>query len=84
MVEISVNSGFDRSQEVPDNAPVSAYMEAMAAVGSSDRSRRAQNRSGPTSQLQTRQGQSDGVSVPSQEEAEAGDASSKEDDTDSA
>ena len=47
VVNISVNSGFDRSQGVPDNAPVSAYREAMAAVGCSSRTRRAQTRNDP-------------------------------------
>ena len=47
VVNISVNSGFDRSQGVPDDAPVSAYREAMAAVGCSSRTRRAQTRNAP-------------------------------------
>ena len=83
VVNISVNSGFDRSQEIPDNAPVSAYRETMAAVGSSARSRRAQGRSGQTSPLQTRDSQSDNESGPSDDEHEHGDAS-REDETDSA
>ena len=81
VVDTSINSGFDRSQEIPDNAPVAAYREAMAAVGSSNRSRRAQNRRGATSQLQTTPSQSDDESVQSQEEDDDGDMDSNDDET---
>ena len=49
VVNISVNSGFDRSQGVADDAPVSAYRKAMAmaAVGCSSRTRRALTRTDP-------------------------------------
>ena len=80
MVNISVNSGFDRSQDIPDNVPVSAYRETMAAVGSSARSRRAQVRSGPTRPIPVHLCQSDDESGPSEDGHEHGDASSKEDD----
>ena len=83
VVGISINSGFDRSQEIPDNALVAAYREAMAAVGSSDRSRRAQIEEvlTATPQLQTTPSQSDDESVPSQEEDDDGDMDSNEDET---
>ena len=47
VVNISINSGFDRSPNRADNAPVEEYTEAMAAVGSSSRARRAQVSSAP-------------------------------------
>ena len=88
VVDISINSGFDRSQEIPDNALVSAYREAMAAaavaIGPSDRSRRTQNRGGPTPPIQTWPSQSDDESGPSEQEDDQGDANSNGNETDDA
>ena len=80
MVNISVNSGFDRSQGVPDNAPVSAYREAMAAVGSSSRTRRAQTRSAPLRPIPPHLSQSVNEGSQSEDGDEDEDASDNESD----
>ena len=80
VVNISINSGFDRSQNIPDNAPVSAYRDAMAAVASSSRSRRAQRRSGHTRPIPLNMCHSDTESGQSEDGNEDGDASDNEDD----
>ena len=78
VVNIAINSGFDRSQNIRDNAPVAAYTDAMAAVASSSRSRRAQLRSAPFRQIPPHLSPSDNESGPSEDGHEDGDASGNE------
>ena len=80
VVNISINSGFDRSPNRADNAPVEEYTEAMAAVASSSRTRRAQLRSAPIRPIPPHLSPSDNESGPSEDGNEHGDASGNEDD----
>ena len=78
MVNISMNSGFDRSPNRADNAPVEEYTEAMAAVASSSRNRRAQLRSATFRPIPAHLIPSDNEDGPSEDGHEDEDASDNE------
>ena len=73
-----MNSGFDRSPNRADNAPVEEYTEAMAAVASSSRTRRPQLRSATFRPIPAHLSPSDNESGPSEDGHEDGDASGNE------
>ena len=80
VVNISINSGFDRSPNRADNAPVEEYTEAMAAVASSSRTRRAQLRSAPFRPIPAHLSQSVNEDSPSEDGDEDEDAADNESD----